>query len=260
MLRIISLNLNGIRAAFRKGLADWLKIQKPDFVCLQELKAQEDKLTEEMLNPENLQGYFSFAERPGYSGVGIYTRHKPKTVNTVFENDQVDTEGRFIRLDYQDHSVVSFYLPSGSSGTERQTIKYQIMDLLYERLASYQKEYEKTGRDFIVCGDFNIAHTKQDICNWRGNQKNSGFLPEEREWFGQVLNELKWVDVFRNLNTNDGEYTWWSNRGQAWQNNVGWRIDYQLVTKSMAERAKQTTIYKDSRFSDHAPLTIDYAK
>ena len=257
MLRVVSLNLNGIRAAWRKGLAAWLAAEKPDVVCMQELKAQAADLTDEMTAPAPLRGYFSFAARPGYSGVGIYTRHRPQAVTHRFGDAGVDGEGRFIRVDFPACSVVSLYMPSGSSGEVRQEFKYRLMKKFRRRFAAYQRETAESGRQFILCGDWNIAHTQQDIRNWRGNQKNSGFLPEEREWFGALL-AAGWVDVFRHLNDSDGEYTWWSNRGNAWANNVGWRIDYQLATTGIAGKATRAAIYRAERFSDHAPLTIDY--
>lgn len=257
MLRVVSLNLNGIRSAWRKGLAAWLDEEKPDIVCLQEIKAQAKDLSDEMHAPAPLRGYFSLAARPGYSGVGVYTRRRPQAVQHRFGNAAVDDEGRFIRLDFPTCSVVSLYMPSGSSGEARQAFKYRLMAQFRRRFAAYQREAADTGRQFILCGDWNIARTQKDIRNWRGNQKNSGFLPEEREWIGALL-AVGWVDVFRRLNDSEGEYTWWSNRGNAWANNVGWRIDYQLATAGIAGKAARTAIYRAARFSDHAPLTIDY--
>lgn len=259
MLRVISLNLNGIRAAFRKGLAGWLARQRPDVVCVQELKAQEKDIADEMRDIGALRGYFSCAERPGYSGVGIYSRKKPQAVRRAFGDAALDSEGRFVRLDFPSCSVVSLYLPSGSSGEARQAFKYRAMSLVYARLQQYRRSAQRSGRQFIVCADWNIAHTNKDICNWRGNQKNSGFLPEERAWLDTLLDGGRgWVDVFRRLSSADGEYTWWSNRGNAWAKNVGWRIDYQLATPGIAGKAAAADIYKAQRFSDHAPLTIDY--
>lgn len=257
MLRVVSLNLNGIRSAWRKGLEDWLAAQRPDIVCVQELKAQPQDMLAAMHRPGKLQGYFSHAVRPGYSGVGIYTRQAPQAVTHKFGDAAIDSEGRFIRLDFATCSVVSLYLPSGSSGEVRQEFKYRMMKKLRRRLAAYQRECTASGRQFILCADWNIAHTPQDIRNWRGNQKNSGFLPQERAWVDALL-AAGWVDVFRRLNDSDRAYTWWSNRGNAWANNVGWRIDYQLATAEVAAKAVRTAIYTETRFSDHAPLTIDY--
>lgn len=270
MLRIIQLNLNGIRAAYRKGLGEWLSDINADIVCLQELKAQEKDITDAMQNPADLQGYFSYAQKPGYSGVGIYCRQSPSTnpdtnpdttphtITTHYNHPIIDSEGRFIRVDFPRFSVISLYMPSGSSGDARQMIKWQLMDTIFQRLQTYQEEAKQTQRQFIICGDINIAHTNKDICNWRGNQKNSGFLPEERQWISQLQEKEGWIDVFRQLNNNEGEYTWWSNRGRAWEKNVGWRIDYQFATPAIAATATATQIYKQQRFSDHAPLIIDY--
>lgn len=257
-LRVVTLNANGIRSAFRKGLARWLVATRPDIVCVQELKVQEKDLTDEMLCPAGLRGYFCFAQKPGYSGVAVYTRTPPLACQRRFGHATIDDEGRFIRLDFARWRAVSLYLPSGSSGEVRQDTKYEVMTAVARRLQHWQRQAAKDGRAFLLCGDFNIAHTQKDIRNWRGNQKNSGFLPEERAWMSRIFARGKWVDVFRQLNDNDAEYTWWSNRGQAWAKNVGWRIDYQIASPSLAAAATAARIYKTTRFSDHAPLIIDY--
>lgn len=256
MLRIISINLNGIRAATRKGFLDWLPQQQADFICMQELKAQIPDLSSAIREPDGLDGYFHCADKKGYSGVGIYTPHQPDQVIEGLGITEFDTEGRYIELVYDKLSVISVYLPSGTSGDHRQTIKYAFMDAFFEHL----NQLRQTGREVIICGDWNIAHQEIDLKNWRGNRKNSGFLPEERAWLSRVFDEQGWVDVFRWLYPEaEGEgYTWWSNRGQAWANNTGWRIDYHIATPSLAHTAHQASIYKDERFSDHAPLTIDY--
>ncbi len=257
MLRAISINLNGIRSAQTKGFFEWLSQQNADFVCLQELKAQETDLTAEMRAPGPYQGYFHFAEKKGYSGVGIYCRHPPENVQIGIGDPEFDAEGRLVRLDWPGLSVISVYVPSGSSSPERQDAKFRFMKLFYLMLAALRAE----GREILVCGDWNIAHQEIDLKNWKSNQKNSGFLPEERAWLTQVFNELGWVDVFRQLYPQEGPgaYTWWSNRGQAWAKNVGWRIDYQIATPSLAASAQQGAVYKEQRFSDHAPLTVDFA-
>ena len=188
----------------------------------------------------------------------FYIGSPPIAIHNVFGHDIFDIEGRFLQVDFSDFSIVSLYMPSGSSGDSRQQIKYKTMDMLRGWLEDRMAENQKSGREFLLCGDFNIAHTKKDIKNWRGNQKNSGFLPEERQWLTEVFDDIGWVDVFRRLNNEDEQYTWWSNRGRAWEKNVGWRIDYQVATPKFAERAYQAVIYKDERFSDHAPLIIDY--
>lgn len=258
-LQVVSLNLNGIRSACRKGLGDWLAQRRPDIVCVQELKAQDKDMDDSLRTLAGLSGYFACAERPGYAGVGIYTRVAPRKVCRVFGDALLDSEGRFIQLDFPACTIVSLYMPSGSSGEARQAVKYEVMARVYQRLKRYKQQAARRRRDFIICADWNIAHTQKDIRNWRGNQKNSGFLPQERAWIDSVLETgLGWRDVFRCLNGEEGEYTWWSNRGNAWANNVGWRIDYQLAPPGTAAKACAADIYKAQRFSDHAPLTIRY--
>ena len=254
MLRVITLNLNGIRSATAKGMISWLLRQKADVFCVQELKAQAKDMTAEMLAPRGFHGYFHYAEKKGYSGVGIYSRHKPDRVTEGLGIPDIDAEGRYIRADFGKLSVISVYLPSGSSGEERQQIKFKFM----ERFLPHLKDLAASGREFILCGDWNIAHKEIDLKNWRGNRKNSGFLPEERQWLTLVFDELGWSDVFRRIDQRPDQYTWWSNRGQAWAKNVGWRIDYQIATPAIAARAHKAKIYLEQRFSDHAPLTIDY--
>ena len=255
-MRIISLNLNGIRSAWNKGLLPWLEAQQADVVCLQEIKAQTGDLTPEMLAPDGLAAYYHCAEKKGYSGVGLWCRTQPDRVVEGLGHGEFDAEGRFIRADFGTLSVVSLYLPSGSSSPERQEAKFRFMACFLPLLAEMAKE----GREVIVCGDWNIAHKEIDLRNWKSNQKNSGFLPEERAWMSRVLDEAGWVDVYRRLHpeATDACYTWWSNRGQAWAKNVGWRLDYQLATPGIAATARTATIWKETRFSDHAPLIIDY--
>lgn len=256
MLRIISANLNGIRSAVSKGFLPWLAKQDADFVCLQELKAQEANMTPEMLRPDGFEGYFHYAEKKGYSGVGIYTRHTPNKVIEGLGVPEIDAEGRYLELVFDKLVVISLYLPSGSSGDHRQEAKFRFMEHFYGHLA----DLTKRGCQVVLCGDWNIAHQEIDLKNWRGNRKNSGFLPEEREWLSRVFDDLGWVDVYRHLHpdaTGDA-YTWWSNRGQARANNVGWRIDYHIATPEFAHTARRCSIYKEEWFSDHAPLTIDY--
>ena len=254
MLRVITLNLNGIRSAAGKGVFDWLARPKSDLFCVQELKAQSADMTREMLAPAGFHGYFHYAGKRGYSGVGIYTRHKSDRVTEGIGIADIDAEGRYIRADFGKLSVISVYLPSGSSGPERQQIKFGFMERFYPHL----KKLAAAGREFILCGDWNIAHKEIDLKNWRGNRKNSGFLPEERQWLTRVFDDLGWSDVFRRIDERAERYTWWSNRGQAWAKNVGWRIDYQIATPGIAARARKVKIYVERRYSDHAPLTIDY--
>jgi len=258
MLRIVSLNVNGIRSAFRKGLQPWMAAARADVVCVQEIKIDQTDLTDAMRNPDGYQGYFHHAVKKGYSGVGLYTQSLPRQVVNGMENEEFDAEGRVLRADWPKVSIVSVYLPSGSSGDARQQAKYRFLDHFDGWLDGLREEHRTTGREFVLCGDWNIAHNNIDIKNWKGNLKNSGFLPEERAWIGQLFEKRGFVDVFRRLNPDPDQYTWWSNRGQAWAKNVGWRIDYQIATPGIAACAKSAAIYKDERFSDHAPLTIDY--
>jgi exodeoxyribonuclease-3 len=256
VLKIITLNLNGIRSAWRKDFVKWMTRQRADVVCVQELKAQAADLSEEMRRPGSFRGYFHHAEKKGYSGVGMYCRREPDRVIEGVGIRDVDSEGRYLRADFGRLSVISVYLPSGSSGPHRQAVKFRFMDHFFPCLRKLVAER----REILLCGDWNIAHKEIDLKNWRANQKNSGFLPEERAWLTRVFDELGWVDVYRRLrpDATGAAYTWWSNRGQAWAKNVGWRIDYHIATPKLAATAKRAAIYKKTRFSDHAPLAIDY--
>lgn len=258
-MRIVSLNLNGIRAAARKDFFPWMEASGADVLCLQETKARIEQLEEapDTFFPKGWHhGFHDARSKKGYSGVAIYSREQPDAVLTELGTEEFDAEGRYIEFRYGNLSVVSLYLPSGSSKPERQEAKYRFMDHFLPVL----QDWINSGRRYVICGDWNIAHQQIDLKNWKSNQKNSGFLPEERAWMGQVLNEQGWVDTYRNLypEATSEAYTWWSNRGQAWANNVGWRIDYQLATPDLQARIKAASVYKGSRFSDHAPLTVDY--
>lgn len=253
-MRVISVNVNGIRAAARKGFFAWLRRQRADVVCLQEIKAQVDQLQDRSFWPPSLNCYYHSAEKKGYSGVALYARREPDDVIAGIGWDDFDAEGRWIEARFGRLSVISLYLPSGSSSEQRQAVKFDIM----ARLTPFLRRLLDDGRQYIICGDWNIAHTKKDIRNWRGNQKNSGFLPEERAWLDLLFGEIGWVDAFRVVNQKPDEYTWWSNRGQAWANNVGWRIDYQVVSPGLREHIVDASIYRRKRFSDHAPLIVDY--
>lgn len=253
-MRVISLNLNGIRAAARKGVYAWLRRQRADVVCLQEIKAQVDQLNDRQFWPPSFRCYYHPAQKKGYSGVALYARREPDEVVEGLGWSDFDAEGRWLEARFGDLSVVSLYLPSGSSSELRQEVKFDVM----ARLTPYLEKLRRDGREYIICGDWNIAHTKADIKNWRGNQKNSGFLPEERAWLDQLFGPMGWVDAFRVVNQGADEYTWWSNRGQAWAKNVGWRIDYQVVTPGLRARISDARIYRKKRFSDHAPLIVDY--
>ena len=257
MLKVISANLNGIRSASTKGFFDWLRQQNADLVGVQEVKAQQDAVAGAFDQIDALRGWFHFAQKKGYSGVGLYSRHEPSDVKVGIGAPEFDDEGRWIELRFdkpgRSLSVISCYFPSGSSGEERQAVKYRFLDAMATHLSQLKAE-----REFILVGDVNIAHKEADLKNWRSNQKNSGFLPEERAWTTALLDEIGLVDVFRTLNPHPEQYTWWSNRGQAWANNVGWRLDYHLATPGIAKKAKRESIYLAQRFSDHAPLVIDY--
>lgn len=253
-MRIITLNANGIRSAERKGFFTWMQQQNADIICLQETKAQTHQLDTAIFCPENYHCFYHDAEKKGYSGVALYCKKPPDQIINGLGWTDIDNEGRFIEAQFGQLSVISLYLPSGSSGEERQAFKFSVLD----RLLPYLQQRVIENRDFIICGDWNIAHHNIDLKNWRGNQKNSGFLPEERAWLDTLFAENHWLDAFRLINQEAEQYTWWSNRGQAWAKNVGWRLDYQIISQSLKDKVTTATIYKDERFSDHAPLIMDY--
>ena len=261
MFRLVSLNLNGIRSAAAKGFEAWAESMAADCMGVQELKAQADTVVGRFDKLGPLTGHFHYAEKKGYSGVGLYTRTKPSAVISGIGNPAFDSEGRYVEARFDNAarskfgklSIISCYFPSGSSGEERQAAKFRFLGLM----APYLRQLA-TEREFILVGDINIAHKEIDLKNWRGNRKNSGFLPEERAWMTHLLDEIGLVDVFRMLNPHPEQYTWWSNRGQAWAKNVGWRLDYHLATPRLATKARSESIYLEQRFSDHAPLVIDY--
>lgn len=289
MFKLTSLNLNGIRSATSKGLVDWLDQSKPDCICVQELKAQASDMSGRFEELSGMKGYFHFAEKKGYSGVGVYSRHEPSDVLVGYGSEEFDAEGRYVEVRFdrpgRAHSpklsIISCYFPSGSSGDLRQSAKYRFLAEMYPRLLALRES-----RDFILCGDINIAHQEIDLKNFKGNRKNSGFLPEERAWMTDLLMPAEkaenieqadeaaqanavplaltrgggMVDVYRQLQptATDAAYTWWSNRGQAYAKNVGWRLDYHLATPTLAALARSEHIYKEVKFSDHAPITVDY--
>ena len=253
-MRIVTLNANGIRSAARKGFFDWLVAQDADVVCVQETRAQRDQLHDPVFHPHGYHSYYFDAAKKGYSGVAIYSREKPQEVVTGFGSREFDAEARYMEARFKDLSVVSVYLPSGSSSEERQRAKFRFLDQFMPHL----RVLKRRRRGFVLCGDWNIAHKEIDLKNWRANQKNSGFLPEERAWLDELFGDVRYVDAFREVNPHPEQYTWWSNRGQAWAKNVGWRIDYQIATPGIAARARAASIYVNRRFSDHAPLVIDY--
>lgn len=254
-MRIITLNANGIRSAASKGVYEWLAKQRADVVCVQEVKAQTDQLSDPMYHPHGQHAYYRHATtKKGYSGVAVYARREPDEVRTALGWEAFDEEGRYLEARFGNLSVVSLYVPSGSSGEERQAFKFKAMDWLAPILG----EWLASGRDYVLCGDWNIVRSEKDIRNWKSNQKNSGCLPEERAWLNGLV-DAGWVDSYRRLHPDGEDYTWWSNRGQARANNVGWRIDYQLVTPALAAKLERCAIYRDERFSDHAPYIADYA-
>jgi exodeoxyribonuclease-3 len=257
VFRLVSLNLNGIRSAASKGFVEWAQRVGADCMGVQEVRAQHPEVAGKLDRVGALAGHFHFAERKGYAGVGVYSRREPSDVSAGFDNVEFDAEGRWLEARYDTPkrklSIVSCYFPSGSSGEARQAAKFRFLDRLYPQLMKLKAE-----REFILVGDVNIAHQEIDLKNWKSNQKNSGFLPEERAWMTQLLTHGGLVDVFRTLNARPEQYTWWSNRGQAWAKNVGWRLDYHLATPGIAAKARREQIYLERRFSDHAPLIIDY--
>lgn len=256
MLRIITANLNGIRSAAKKGFFEWVNTQSPDILCIQELKAQEADLDSALMNPNGYHGFFQYANKKGYSGVGLYSKKSPDSIKIGFDDGEFDAEGRYVEARFGNLIVISAYFPSGSSAPERQEAKFRFLDLFMPHI----KKLKSEGLEIVLCGDINIAHKEIDLKNWKGNLKNSGFTPEEREWMTHLFSEAGFIDVYRHLhpNTEDECYTWWSQRGQAYAKNVGWRIDYQIATPGIAKKAQRVEIYKTERFSDHAPLIIDY--
>jgi exodeoxyribonuclease III len=269
LFRITSLNFNGIRSAATKGVAGWVEKTAPDCMCVQEVKAQAADLGD-LARMAGMNSYFQFAQKKGYSGVGVYTRHEPSDVRIGFDHEtaegegEFNFEGRYVELRFDTlarrFSVISAYFPSGSSGPERQAAKFRFLDVMFPHLVALRRE-----REFVLCGDINIAHTEKDLKNWKSNQKNSGFLPEERAWMTKLLADGEdsggLCDVYRRLHPETTEecYTWWSQRGQAYAKNVGWRLDYHLATPAIAASAHEVDIYKAEKFSDHAPITIGYA-
>ena len=258
MFKLTSLNLNGLRSAATKGVADWVAELAPDCICMQEIRVQASDVEGRFEQMAGLQGHFHFAEKKGYAGTAIYTKHAPSAVVVGWGDPEFDAEGRYLELRFdtpkRKFSVISCYFPSGSSGEERQQAKFRFMDLFMPHLQQLRAE----GREFVICGDWNIAHKEIDLKNWKGNLKNSGFLPEERAWMTKLFDEIGYVDVHRGLDPREEQYTWWSNRGQAYAKNVGWRIDYHVATPGIASKAHTVSVYKEEKFSDHAPLIIEY--
>lgn len=259
-MRVISFNANGIRASARKGFFDWLAQQDADVVCIQELKAQVHQLeADKTFYPE---GYHCFYEeatsRKGYSGVGLYSRREPDEVRRGMGHEEFDAEGRYIEARFGDISVASLYAPSGSSGDHRQASKERYLEHFMAVLKERARACRAQGGELLICGDWNIAHKEIDLKNWKNNQKNSGFLPHERAWMDELFDAAGFTDAFRVVNQAPDQYTWWSNRGQARAKNVGWRIDYHVVTPGLADRVRSAEIHPEPQLSDHAPLILDY--
>jgi len=254
-MRVITANVNGIRSAASKGFFTWLQQQNADVICLQEIKAAESQLTDKLYHSIGYHAFFSSAEKKGYSGVAIYCKQKPDAIVHHLGWEIADTEGRYIEVSFGDLHVASLYLPSGTSGDARQAVKFDFLNKYLPIL----KQQLKNKQQYIICGDWNIAHKNIDLKNWKNNQKNSGFLPEERAWLDVLFDQEGYIDAYRYINPNKIEYTWWSHRARARENNVGWRIDYQVVTPLLADKIQRAEIYNQEIFSDHAPLIIDYA-
>ncbi|MBL7004903.1 MAG: exodeoxyribonuclease III [Gammaproteobacteria bacterium] len=253
-MKVISINTNGIRAAAKKGFFEWLKAENADFVCIQETKAQVHQLTDPVFNPKGYFCSYFDAEKKGYSGTAVYSKQKPNAIINGYGDAEMDIEGRYLEYRYDNLSVISLYAPSGSAKEQRQQVKFRFMDSFMTFLLKLKEEQ----RDIIICGDWNIAHNEIDLKNWKNNRNNSGFLPEERAWLTELFDEVGYVDAFRELEKGEDQFTWWSQRGAAYDNNVGWRIDYQIISPSLKDKLTATRIYKDNKFSDHAPLIIEY--
>lgn len=253
-MKVINFNVNGIRSAAKKKFFDWVKTKNADFICLQETRIQDIQLNERLFNLPGYSSYFVHAKKNGYSGVAIYTKTKPQKIIKGLNIPCIDEEGRYLQLDFAKFKLVNVYVPSGTSGDVRQKFKYDFLKIYQKILCKQIKE----PLPYIICGDFNIAHKNIDIKNWKSNQKHSGFLPAERAWLDLIFDQIGFVDAYRYKNPNKIEYTWWSNFRNAWQNNVGWRIDYQIVSPGLKALIIDTEIYREEKFSDHAPLIIEY--
>lgn len=254
-MRVISVNVNGIRSAATKGFFTWLEQQNADVICMQEVRANEEQLTDKIFHPDGYHKFFYSAEKKGYSGVAIYSKQQPDGVTKGLGWDIADQEARYLDINFGDLHIASVYLPSGTSGDERQTVKYSFLEKFLEVLQNRLND----NRRYILCGDWNIAHKNIDLKNWRSNQDHSGFLPEERAWLDNLFDKVGYIDAYRHLHPEKVEYTWWSNRGRAWDNDVGWRIDYQIISPALAGKVVNANVYREQKFSDHAPLIVDYA-
>ncbi|MFG3285090.1 exodeoxyribonuclease III [Streptomyces sp. NPDC048111] len=265
MLTVTSVNVNGLRAAAKKGFVEWLAGSAADVVCLQEVRAEPHQLPAEAGAPEGWFAVHAPAAAKGRAGVSLLTRREPDRVRTGFGSAEFDGSGRYVEADLPGVTVASLYLPSGEVGTERQDEKIRFMAEFLEYLRELRARAAADGREVVVCGDWNIAHQEADLKNWKGNKKNSGFLPEEREWMTRVFDAADggYADVMRELHPGvEGPYSWWSYRGRAFDNDTGWRIDYQVATPGLAARAVKGFVERAAthgeRWSDHAPVTVVY--
>lgn len=264
MLTVTTVNVNGLRAAAKKGFLPWLEATSADVVCLQEVRAEPGQLPEEVRAPQGWHVVHAPAAAKGRAGVSVYSRQEPEAVRIGFGSQEFDGSGRYTEIDLPGITVASLYLPSGEVGTERQTEKERFMEEFLAHLATLREKSAAGGREALVCGDWNIAHTERDLRNWRANQKNAGFLPEERAWLSRLYDEGGWTDVVRRLHPEgEGPYSWWSYRGRAFDNDSGWRIDLHVATRGLAARAASARVERAAthpeRWSDHAPVTVVYA-
>lgn len=251
-MKIISANVNGIRSAHNKGFFEWVQSTNADIICLQEIKADHDSIPIELKNITGYHATFFPAQKKGYSGVAIYSKQKPDNIIWGLNHSEADDEGRYLEFQFGSLSVISLYMPSGSSGEDKQAKKFRVMDYYLPILKNQHKD-----RSYIICGDWNIAHNEIDLKNWKGNLKNSGFLPEERAWLTELFAH-GYTDSWRVLYPELPGYTWWSNRGQAYTKDVGWRIDYHIISNDLRDKLIKAEVYKEQKFSDHAPLIVEY--
>lgn len=253
-MKIISYNVNGIRAAIKKGFVDWLKSTQADVVCLQETKAQKIQVPVSLFEDLGYTTYWQSAQKAGYSGVAIFTKREPQHIMYGYEEafDSDDLEGRLLRIDFEEISIIGTYMPSGSSRQERQDFKMEWLNHFYNYIEVLKKEKP----NLLICGDYNICHQPIDIHNPKSNVNSSGFLPEEREWLTKFLN-LGFIDTFRHLNKEPHNYTWWSNRGNAREKNLGWRIDYHLLSEHLQDNLQRALILPEAKYSDHCPILVE---
>jgi exodeoxyribonuclease III len=251
-MRILSWNVNGIRAVQKKGFIEWLHKESPDILCVQETKCHPEQLTEELLSPDGYKTYWSSAEKKGYSGTAVFTKAEPRTVKEGLGVKAFDTEGRTLMLDYGDFILFNIYFPNGSGGNKRVPFKMAFYDAFLKKANALKKQ----GRNIIVCGDVNTAHEAIDLARPKENEKNTGFLPEERAWVTKFVHN-GYIDTFRHFHKDDGHYTWWDYKTSARERNIGWRIDYFFVSENLLPKVKKALILKTVMGSDHCPVGIE---